>query len=104
MPAPNQPQPAQPAPPPIRDINEFAQCLQELYGRAFAGMGRQQTYTIFFKFFARRVLKHWESKSGGSIDGEEEREEALDHLEELLRNAVDEFANTYFDVEDTDDE
>lgn len=84
-------------PPAIKDVNLFARALTDLYGGAFEGLGREVTWSVFCKFFVRRALKHMESKFGGPIEGEEERAEALEHLEEELQGVLEEFSDTYFD-------
>lgn len=79
----------------IADINEFAKALMNVYESAFKGLGRDKTWHIFKKFFARRALRHLEIKSGDAVEDKEERSEALRAFEEDIKTAMDAMAENH---------
>jgi len=79
----------------ITDINVFAKALMEVYEAAFKGLGRDKTWDIFKKFFARRALRHLEVKSGETVEDKEERGEALQAFEDDLKAAMDQMAENH---------
>lgn len=79
----------------ITDLNQFAKALMDVYEAAFNGLGRDKTWNIFKKFFARRALRHLEVKSGEVVEDKEERAEALRAFEEDIKTAMDAMAENH---------
>jgi len=86
------------------DVNGFAKSLTETYAVGFKALGRERAFNVLFKFFARRAFRNMEEKAGGPIEDEEARTEAIEHLEEELKTALDSIDETYFDTESEGEE
>jgi len=84
----------------IRNVEELSKGMLNLYGEGFKVLGREQTFRFFMKFFVRRVLRDLEEKTGGPIEDQEERQEALEHLEEEIQRVIESTGEEYFDLGD----